>query len=150
MTDKIFVDSNIWVYLFSSDNSAKSKTAQAYITKTAESSRLVVSYQVVNEVCSVLKKKRYKEAEIRRVAEDITGLCEVCGCSGEIILKASALREKHLFSYWDSQIAAAALISGCGVLASEGLPDGLKIDGIVITNVLAVRPHHKITRRGQQ
>jgi predicted nucleic acid-binding protein len=96
----------------------------------------------------VLKKKRYKEAEIRRVAEDILGLCEVCGCSGEIILKASSLREKHPFSYWDSQIIASALISVCGVLASEGLPNGLKIDGMVINDVLAARPHHKITRRG--
>ena len=74
MTDKIFIDSNIWVYLFTDDSDAKSKTAKTFITENAETNRLVISYQVVNEVCSVLKKKKYTEAEIRNVADDMMGL----------------------------------------------------------------------------
>ena len=136
MTDRIFVDSNLWVYLFTEDEDVKNKTAKEYITKSAESNRLVISYQVVNEVCQVLKKKKYTEPEIRRVADDMMGLCEVCGFSGEIIYQASQLREKYSFSFWDSHIVASALASHCGVLASEDMQDGQKIDGMVIKNVL--------------
>ena len=63
-------------------------------------------------------------------------LCEVCGCSAEIISIASRLREQYSFSYWDSQIVASALASDCGVLASEDMQDGLNIDGMIICNIL--------------
>ena len=136
MTNRVFVDSNIWVYLFAGDDSAKGKAAHDYIAKTAIGSRLVVSYQVINEVCCVLLKKSFAEPEIRRVADDIMGLCEVCRYSGEIILLASELREEYSFSYWDSQIVASALMSQCAILASEDMHDGLLIGDTVIVNVL--------------
>ncbi|MCL2163076.1 MAG: PIN domain-containing protein [Oscillospiraceae bacterium] len=132
MTDRIFVDSNLWVYLFTQDGDVKSKVVKEYITKSSEGSCLVISYQVVNEVCHVLKKKNYTEPEIRDIADDMMGLCEVCGYSGDIIYHASELREKYSFSFWDSHIAASALRSQCSVLASEDMQDGLKIDSMVI------------------
>ena len=136
MTDRIFVDSNIWIYLFTTGDSVKSKAAKKYISECVEYSLLVVSYQVVNEVCCVLKKKKYTEPEVRRVAKDIMGLCDVCGYCGEIIFFASEIREHYSFSYWDSQIVASALMADCSVLASEDLQDGLKIDNMSISNVL--------------
>ena len=136
MTDRIFVDSNLWVYLFVGDGDVKSKTAKDYITRSAESSRLVISYQVVNEVCNVLKKKQYTEPEIRGVANDMMGLCEVCSYSDEIIYHASELREKHSLSFWDSHIVASALVSHCEILASEDMQDGMRINSIVIRNAL--------------
>ncbi|MDR0295029.1 MAG: PIN domain-containing protein [Prevotellaceae bacterium] len=138
MTDsRIFIDSNLWVYLFTDDDDTKSKAAKEFIVKSAESSRLVISYQVVNEVCNVLKKKKYTEPEIRCVADDLMGLCEVCGYSGEIIYQASELRGKHSISFWDSHIIASALVSQCDILASEDMQDELRIDGMSIKNVLA-------------
>ena len=135
-SDRIFVDSNIWVYLFTDDSDAKSKAAKTFIIDNAEASRLVISYQVVNEVCSVLKKKKYTEAEIRNVADDMMGLCEVCNYSGEIIFIASELREHYSFSYWDSHVVASALTAQCNVLASEDMQDGLMIGTMVIRDVL--------------
>ena len=136
VSDRIFVDSNIWVYLFTDDGEAKNKAAKAFITKNAEIGRLVISYQVVNEVCSVLKKKKYTEAEIRNVADDMMGLCEVCDYSGEIIFMASELREQYSFSYWDSHVVASALAAQCNILASEDMQDGLMIDDMAIRDVL--------------
>jgi len=136
MTDRIFVDSNIWVYLFTGDGRGKSNAASEYILTNAQNSRIVISYQVVNEVCCVLKKKNYTEPELRCIADDMMGLCEVCDSSGEIIFLASELRERFSFSYWDSQLVASALTSDCGVFASEDMRDGLKINGMRILNVL--------------
>ena len=70
------------------------------------------------------------------MADDMMGLCEISGYSGEIIYYASELRKKHSFSFWDSHVVASALTSQCGVLASEDMQDGLKIDSMVIRNVL--------------
>ena len=136
MTDRVFVDSNIWVYLFTDDDGVKSVAANEYIAKSMKNRRLVISYQVVNEVLSVLKKKNYTEPEIRRVADDIMGLCEVCGYSSEIIFLASGLREKYSLSYWDSQIVASALEAQCGILASEDMRNGLNVGNMIIKNVL--------------
>ena len=141
MTDRVFVDSNIWVYLFTDNagdrNFEKRGAALEFISQHRANSRFVISYQVVNEVCNVLKKKEYTEPELRRVADDMTGLCEVCGYSREIFFLASELRERHSFSYWDSQIVASALVSDCGVLASEDMRDGLVIGNMIISNVLS-------------
>jgi predicted nucleic acid-binding protein len=48
---------------------------------------------------------------------------------------ASQLREDLSFSFWDSQIIACALTSGCGILVSEDMQDGQIIDGMAIKNI---------------
>ena len=106
MTNKIFVDSNVWIYLFTAEHALKSKAAGEYMTKNRN---LVISFQVINEVCCVLKKKQYTELEIRRIANDMMEICEVCDCSAETITTASKLREKYSFSYWDSHIVRFGL-----------------------------------------
>jgi len=133
MTDKTFVDSNVWLYLFTADSERKSKAAREYIINNRN---LVISFQVLNEVCCVLKKKQYTEPEIRNVANDLIQICEVCDCSAETITLASKLREKYSFSYWDSHIVASALASQCKVLASEDMQHGLRVEGLLVENVL--------------
>jgi predicted nucleic acid-binding protein len=46
------------------------------------------------------------------------------------------MNNKYTLSYWDSQIVASALISHCGVLASEDMQDGLIIGAMTIKNVI--------------
>jgi predicted nucleic acid-binding protein len=135
MTDRVFVDSNVWIYLFIRQDDRKRRAAEGFITDNAGNKRFVVSYQVINEVCAVLKKKGYAESEIRRVAEDMMGSCAICDYSGDIVLLASQLREEHAFSFWDSQIIACALASGCGLLVSEDMQNGRIIDGMAIKNI---------------
>ena len=44
------------------------------------------------------------------------------------MLKASALREQHAFSFWDSLIVASALATNATVLYSEDMQDGLVVE----------------------
>ncbi|MGE0884434.1 MAG: hypothetical protein AB7P14_12890 [Blastocatellales bacterium] len=44
------------------------------------------------------------------------------------MLKASALRSRHQFSFWDSQIVAAALSVGAEVLYSEDMDTTLVVE----------------------
>ena len=139
MTDKIFVDSNIWIYLFSAEDDERGRISKEYLSESAERHLLVISWQVINEVCSVLKKKNYTESEIRRVVEDMMGLCAICENSGDLVFLASELREAHSFSFWDSLIIASALASRCDFLVSEDMQGGRTLGGLTIKNIFTKR-----------
>ena len=61
MTDKVFIDSNVWVYLFSNNENPKAKVVEKFLDDNTVKSVFVTSCQVVNEVCNVLKRHRLAE-----------------------------------------------------------------------------------------
>ena len=139
MKDKIFVDSNIWIYLFTSDDVSKNELARKFIAEnTSKGNIFVISYQVINEVGTVLKrKKKFEEMKIRFVFETMFDLCVVQDFSQEIIIKASIMRDTMSVSYWDSIIIATASESGCNYLTSEDMQNGQKISNLSIHNIFA-------------
>ncbi len=137
MTDRIFVDSNIWVYLFFNDNHRKHGKAEQYITQSGSKHVLVVSPQVINEVSGVLYKRHVDELQIRKVINRLSKTCLVQDYSLEIALRASDLRLKHSISFWDSLIVASAIAAQCKQLVSEDMQDGFKTDDMVIKNIFA-------------
>ena len=135
MTDRIFIDSNVWVYLFTKDDEQKNKIAAEYIKTNAKSNLLIISSQVINEVCHVLKRKNFTEPEIRYVANDMAGICDVCSWSLETAMLASELRETCSLSFWDSQIIASALCAQCNILVSEDMHSGQKVKSLIVKNI---------------
>jgi len=135
MSGSIFVDSNIWIYLFTSDNDHKNRIANDFIAENVKNNRIIISYQVINEVCYTLKRKNYSEPELRQIVNNMFDFCNVCACSNGIIFTAFDLRERYAFSYWDSQIVASALVSNCSLLASEDMQNNLQIKNMRITNI---------------
>jgi len=137
MIEKIFVDSNVWIYLFTSNEKDKNTNARRFISENSLNHNiLVISYQVLNEVASVLKtKKKFNEVNIRFVIETMLNLCVVQDFTKNILLKASVLREEHVFSYWDSLIVATALEAHCNKLSSEDMQHGQTISSLTIHNI---------------
>ena len=137
MADKIFVDSNVWVYLFASDHISKNIVARNFIAENSLNNNiLVISFQVLNEVAATLKiKKKFSEEKIRFVIENMFNLCLVQDFTKNILLKASTLRNDHNFSYWDSLIVATAIEARCKQLSSEDMQHGQTIYGLKINNI---------------
>jgi predicted nucleic acid-binding protein len=137
MKNKIFVDSNIWIYLFTSDDVSKNEFARNFIIENAPNENIfVITYQVINEVGAVLKrKKKFNEEKIQFVIDAMLELCLVQDFSREIVIHASELRRKILVSYWDSIIIASAIASGCKFLTSEDLQNGQKIQDVSVLNI---------------
>jgi len=135
MFDKVFVDSNILIYLFTSDDNEKKKIAGEVIDYLSEKAVIAVSLQVVNEVCSVLLKKGYTEAEVGLIAGHIMDISDMCPYTESVFHIAADLRSRYSLSYWDSQIIAAAINAECRGLISEDFQDGLKIGSMLIRNV---------------
>jgi len=65
MTNRVFLDSNIWVYFFSDNENHKARVVEKYLADNALRSIFITSCQVVNEVsnghcCLKFKKTRNK------------------------------------------------------------------------------------------
>jgi len=99
MTERMFIDSNIWVYLFSENKNHKEEIAQAFLTDNTAHSVFVTSCQVVNEVCNVLKRHGMTEGKIRIVIENLVNICVMQDLSKDVCLTASTLREKYSLSF---------------------------------------------------
>jgi len=138
MTDKVFIDSNVWIYLFTNEDNFKCKMAEQFILGNSVKNIFVISYQVINEITNVLKRKNFTEIEIRYIIENISKICVIQDYSKEILLFASELRENYNFSVWDSIIVSCASTSGCCLLISEDMQNKMKIKGLAINNIFVV------------
>jgi predicted nucleic acid-binding protein len=135
MTGRIFVDSNIWIYLFAEDDNEKSRISRKFILEKANDNHLIISFQVINEVCRILKKKKFTEEKLRFVINYLTKICEIHKSTVELSLKASELRENYNFSFWDSHIVAHAIDAQSDFLASEDMQNDSRIHGMIIKNI---------------
>jgi predicted nucleic acid-binding protein len=80
---------------------------------------ILISTQIINEVCAVLSKKaKISEVQIRQIIQEFYDGCLVIQLDRNIILRASD---------WDSLIVASALASEANILYSEDMQDGLII-----------------------
>lgn len=130
MSDSYFVDSNIWLYAFM-ESSAKTTKALALIN----TQNIVLSTQVINEVCvNLLKKAQYAEEEIKQTIHNFYANYDVSIINQNIMLYASVIREKHFVSYWDSLIIATAIINNCPVIYSEDMQHNQAIENLRIIN----------------
>ncbi|MDQ3653290.1 MAG: PIN domain-containing protein [Acidobacteriota bacterium] len=120
-----FIDANVWLYAFLQDQD-KSATAETVI----RSSEVVISTQVINEVCvNLIRKARFDEDTVRDLIDSFYSKYRVVGISQAEQINASRLRERYGFSYWDSLIVACGLGAGAKVLYSEDLHSGLSVEG---------------------
>lgn len=120
-----FVDANIWLYAFiESQDKGKSALAKQVI----QNNEIVVSTQVINEVCvNLLKKAKLAEADIQSLIESFYSRYTVAAIDLTVLIKASQLRLRHQFSFWDSLIVACALAEGATILYSEDMDTSLVV-----------------------
>lgn len=133
MTEEtIFIDSNIWLYRFLADQDPDPKEdarkRQIAISLT-NLKNIVVSTQVINEICSVLKRKvNFSETEISQLIEEFEQQCQVMDVTTSILKRASQLRMNYHLSFWDGLIVASALSGNANILYSEDMQDGLIVE----------------------
>jgi predicted nucleic acid-binding protein len=100
---------------------------------------LVLSSQVINEVCAnLIKKALVPESDIAQLVRSFYRKYPVVLLDEAVQLSASELREKFSLSFWDSLIVAAALGAGAILLYTEDMQSGLSIgDRLTILNPFA-------------
>ena len=125
MSAKVFVDTNVIIYLYSSDEPEKQFVAQELILTHS----IWISTQVVSEFSNVLRKRFNQDYRfIREAVAELTESSQVAIITLDMIYNAFMLAERYQYSYYDSLILAAALKTGCSKLYTENLQDGQVID----------------------
>jgi len=136
MQNRIFIDSNIWLYLILQDDDEKYKIIEKYLIKNNLNSTFIITYQVINEVANIMLKNNFTEIEVRENIEYLFKVCTLQDFTKEIMLTASSVREKYSISFWDSIIIGSAIFAKCDLLISEDMQDGLMIDNkLLIKNI---------------
>ena len=124
MPDKVFLDTNILLYAFSTKDEQKHLVAKSLVLSDA-----VISAQVINEVSvNLLKKFNFDEEQIQQFLQSSYTRYEIFELNSETFFKASNIRKDYLLSYYDSVIVAAALLSNCATLYSEDMHHELIIE----------------------
>jgi len=135
MSDKIFIDTNLWIYLYAND-SVKEKVKRASSLVDKHFVNINISTQVIGEFFHVLTKKGLKEKEeARQMVLDLIENFVVVDVFQSLVIKATDLSVRYGYSYWDSLILASALASNCSILYTEDMQDGQIIeDSLKIRN----------------
>lgn len=137
MTDRWFVDTNVYVYAVDTRDRRKQRAAQQLLS--AERSRLVLSAQVLGEFYVTVTRKLPDPLPPRDAAAAVAGLSvfPAVVLDNRLANAAMATSDAHQLSYWDALIIEAAAAAGCERVLSEDLNDGQTIRGVEIVNPFA-------------
>ena len=114
-----FIDTNVWVYAHTAGvDDSKSEAAQALLQRISSP---VISTQVLGEYCAVMIRNRLPDQPVGENLDAMISMCMTLPVSAATVQQAWSLRRRYGFSYWDSQMIAAALEAGCKSLYTEDL-----------------------------
>ena len=126
---KPFIDSNVVLYLFSSD------TLKADRTESLLQSGGLISVQVLNEVASVcLRKLKMTWKDVDFVLQTLKSTCEVLPVTLASHEKAVGLAKRFQISFYDANIVATAILGGADTLFSEDMQNGMSMESVTVVN----------------
>jgi len=137
MSDRYFLDTNVFVYCFDRSDHRKQQIAEKWVGRALKDHLGVISSQVIQEFFNVATRKfaqPMKASESSAYLETVfSPLCEIFP-SLSLYHRALALKEETGFSFYDTLIVAAALEANCRILYSEDLQAGQVVEDLKIQN----------------
>ena len=137
MSDRFFLDTNIFVYSFDRNSAAKAQRATELIREALTTQKGVVSYQVVQEFFNVAL-RRFSQPMQAADAEQYLGTVfrPLLSVHSSQALYAEALRLHALsgLSWYDSLIVSAAVEAQCSLLFTEDLQHGQRFGTLQVRN----------------
>jgi len=134
MRDKVFIDTNILVYLQSGLDANKTKKCKELFHNLAEDNLIVLSTQIMQEFyVTMTKKLGYDLLEIKNLLFLFNDF-EIINVNASIIFEAIDISVLHKISFWDSLVISSASSGNCKIIYSEDLNHGQMIGGIQIVN----------------
>jgi predicted nucleic acid-binding protein len=135
MSDRVFIDTNIFVYMQRADDKRKQRVAR----ETIDTFTCVASTQVLKELCSIFTKKIPIPVEdLQKIVAAVRATCEVDVVDNAAIDEALLLFKRYGFSFFDCLILVSALRCGCKYIFTEDMREGQTINGsLKIVNIFA-------------
>lgn len=138
MAHKVFVDTNILIYAHDRSAGAKRERARQAMANLWESGNGVLSTQVLQELCTNLRKKVTPPLpfkEIRTLIQDYLSW-EIVVNDANSVIGALEFEQRHQISFWDALILQAAESSGAKVLYSEDFSNNRMYGEVRVLNPL--------------
>ena len=135
MNAKAFIDTNIFIYLYSVDEEEKNHRASDALEKY----NCVISTQTLNEFSNFcIKKWKLEPADISLAITEMCTACSLEYIDEGIVQQALQIHGRYGYAFYDCLMLASALASGCKYLFSEDMADGQIINGTLeIVNILS-------------
>ncbi|MCJ7780817.1 MAG: PIN domain-containing protein [Acidimicrobiia bacterium] len=134
MSGRTFIDTNVFVYAFDTNEPVKQQIALRTLAETGD--RAVLSTQVLSEFYVVATRKLPDPLAPRIAAEIIGELSRLSVVDTDTVLVRSAIEisDRSQISFWDGLIVAAASASQCDRILTEDLAAGATLAGVHIVN----------------
>lgn len=133
--NKVFFDSNIFIYSVDKDEPEKQKISKELLSKAMKNGNGIISTQNLQEYYNATTRKFKREKD--EAKQDVQAFSEafpVQEITPSIIIKAIDIQIKNTLSFYDSLIISTASKNGCVVCYSEDLNNGQVIDGVKVVN----------------
>lgn len=143
MTDAVFVDTNVLVYVEDQTEPEKQARAEAWLSSLWTSGAGRVSVQILNELYSVLTRKLkpgLPRAEARHRVR-LLRAWEPQQLDEAVLERAFDLEDRFALSWWDALVIAAAQEQGCRWILSEDLQAGQVFDGVEVLSPFTTDPN---------
>ncbi|MCT7446979.1 PIN domain-containing protein [Aliarcobacter skirrowii] len=120
MKDKIFLDTNILLYAYSTEKEKQEKAQNILNTYN----NIYISKQVINETINILIKKfKLNIKDIINVVKELEKEFIVLDFDVQTQLNALNLKQNYNLQFYDALIVSTALENSCTILYSEDMQD---------------------------
>lgn len=134
MPDKIFIDSNIFIYAKVEKSGDENHRKAMEFLRSVEG-EIVISIQILNEFYNVLSRYKIDDDTIQDNINEILKDVNLRTITLSTIKLCWKIKKRYRYSYYDSLIIASALENNCSLLYSEDMQHDQLIDKkLTITN----------------
>ena len=129
-----FIDTNLLVYAYDNQAGQKQTAAKHILNRLWAERTGCLSIQVLQEFYVVVTKKLSNPISAEQAMQIIAdlGQWQVHQPAVADVLGAIQIQTKHKLSFWDSLIIRSAKQLKCGIIWTEDLNDGQRIEGCLI------------------
>jgi len=136
MSDRVFLDTNIFIYAQDAGSPDKQRKSREMIARLADSGDGVISTQVMQEFFVAATRKLGVDPLVAKGVLKTFSVFDIVQVSAALIHEAVDCSILNQLSFWDSLILAAAASAGCSTVFSEDLASGQAILGVRVQNPL--------------
>jgi predicted nucleic acid-binding protein len=136
---RVFVDTNVLVYLFDSGEPQKQQRAREIVGALAREGALALSTQVLSELFVTVTRKLEEQLPVQSALRALDDLCTFpcVAVDAALVRRAAARSAADQLSHWDALIVEAAIEAGADVLYSEDFQAGRVYHGVRVEDPFA-------------
>ena len=137
MSDRYFLDTNIFVYACDRTDSGKARRAETLILEALQTRKGVISYQVAQEFLNLALRRFARPMTTSEAAQYFHAVLQpllTIHSSGVLLEEALRVCERYRLSWYDALIVTAAIEADCALLYSEDFQDGQRFGTLRVRN----------------